>query len=71
MKKCPVCHIKYTDDVEYCAKCHAYLDRYDLDSVRNTNIPVDRKRLVRSIVFTCAFMLAIAGIYWLIGLLSA
>lgn len=66
MKSCPVCKTKYSDDAEFCAKCKAYL----VELSDEEKVPFDKKRLITAILSTAAFMLVIAGIYWVIGLVN-
>lgn len=67
MKYCPICKVKYSDEAEFCAKCKTVLQKEDEQS---PNLPVDKKRLVKAILFTVIFMLFVAGIYYLIGFLT-
>lgn len=65
MKMCPICHIEYSDDAEFCPQCKAKLSKKE-DIV---NAPFEKKRLIKAILWTICFMLAVAGIYYLIGII--
>ena len=66
MKICPICKIEYSDEAEYCAKCKAYLQKVE----KQERVPYDGKRMWIAILSTIGFMLVIAGIYYLIGILT-
>ncbi|MBQ9942126.1 MAG: hypothetical protein IJP03_03860 [Christensenellaceae bacterium] len=68
MKICPICKVRYSDEAEFCAKCKTVLLEEKEDE--SANLPVDKKRLWTAILSTCAFMLVVAGIYYLMGLLK-
>ena len=66
MKMCPICHVEYSDEAEFCPKSMAKLNKKD----EVENAPFEKKRLLKAIFWTCGFMLVVAGIYYVIGLLS-
>ncbi len=66
MKRCPVCHIDFSDDAEFCSKCKAYLQEVK----EEPSVPFEKKRLITALVYTIGFMMFIAGIYYVYSLLT-
>jgi len=68
MKICPICKVKYADEAEFCAKCKAVLIEDTAD--KDAETPLDRRRLITAILSTIAFMAFVAGLYYVVGLLT-
>jgi uncharacterized membrane protein YvbJ len=67
MKYCPVCHIDYSDNAEFCKKCEAKL----LEKAEAAApVKTDFKGLIKICLYTGGFIIFIMLVYFIYYLLS-
>lgn len=54
MKICPLCHTKFDDEAQFCAKCHAELEDYE-EAKKAESGPIP-KSFWTAVIWICGFI---------------